>query len=125
MRSRPYTSSLQKSQLVGFNLRVSPTEDRAQGPDKRSKREDMVMARYIAAEGKVSLDEISQGVARDWLARREKASGFRVIEVQASSYSRVEPFKQGKSMGKVPLLDIKSSFHNSRKRSAQEILRSF
>lgn len=106
-RSRPYQPTISEGQLLGFSLRVSPTEDKAQGKDQRSRRQDMVMARYIEAQGQATVEQVSQAVAKDWLSRREESSGFRVVEADASGYRRVEPFKRGKSMGKVPLLDIK------------------
>ncbi|PNG50452.1 MULTISPECIES: type I-E CRISPR-associated protein Cas6/Cse3/CasE [unclassified Variovorax] len=105
-RTREYAPKVRAGQLVGFSLRVSPTEDKAQGLNARSKRVDMVMDRYQAAGGEVDVQTIAQGVAADWLERREESSGFRVVDCSAGNYRRFDVTKRGQHMTKLSYLDI-------------------
>lgn len=108
-RTRPYEVAFKAGQLLAFSMRVNPTYDKAQGPGLRSKRTDMVMERYVASDGQVSVEVVAQAVAQEWMDRRAQGSGFKLVDVSAGGYTRVTPTKKGVPMGKLARLDIEGT----------------
>lgn len=103
--SKAYTPAFTVGQLLQFKLRVSPTIDKTQPDGARSKREDLVMLKYIELAGETPLAIVADSAAEQWLSSRSDASGFRLIESSASNYQRLSLLEKGTPF-KIPSLDI-------------------
>lgn len=103
---KAYDPAFQPGQVLGFQLRASLTKDIADtGPTARSRTVDMVMQRYVESAGQVSVHEVGQAAAQEWLGRRAEANGFRILNLEFKGYERYGLVKQRKRFS-VPASDL-------------------